>query len=78
MIDFASSYCILFCCVWLLSLRTRFISNERQKGSGSGGREGGEEMRRVEGKSKLSSGNIVRERNVFSINGKKGLFFKCQ
>jgi hypothetical protein len=34
---FASSYCVLFGRVWLLSLRSLFFTNERQKGSGPRG-----------------------------------------
>jgi hypothetical protein len=36
MMVFVFSYCILFCYVLLLSLRSLFFSNESQKGSGSG------------------------------------------
>ena len=36
---FASSYYILFCYGWLLSIRSLLFSDERQKGSGSGGDE---------------------------------------
>lgn len=37
MMAFALSYCILFCPVWLLSLRGSFISEGKQRKSRSGG-----------------------------------------
>lgn len=40
----ALSYRISFCHVCLLSLRTPFFSNEKQKGNGSGGWRGREEL----------------------------------
>ena len=53
------SYYILFCHVWLLSLRSLFFSNERQKGS----EHRGERMWGGTGRS------IVWESNLFSIKG---------
>lgn len=58
MIALASSYYILFCQVWLLSIRSLFFSKERQKEGGSGGEGGWEELGGVEEK-KLLSGYIV-------------------
>lgn len=44
---------ILLYFVLLLSLRSLFFSNERQKGSGSGGNGGGEELGGAEGREAL-------------------------
>ena len=64
MIVFASSYYILFCQVWLLSLRSLFFVNE-DRGSGSGGERAGEELGGVVGE-EIIIGIYCMRKNVFN------------
>ena len=52
-----------------LSLRSLFFSNERQRGSGSGGEEGGKELGGVEEGETVIRIYYVREESIF--NNKK-------
>lgn len=70
-IALASSY-ILFCHVWLLTLRNLFFSNERQKGSGSLWDKGSGEKLGEEDEGETVIGDILcDEKNLFSIKGKR-------
>jgi hypothetical protein len=63
-IIFVLSYNILFCYILLLSLRSLFFSNERQKRSGSEGREVGEELGEVEGAETISKIYYMRKESI--------------
>ena len=62
---FVLSYYILFCPVWLLSLSSLLFSKVRQKGSGSGGRGGGDKLGGIAGGKTVIGIYCMRKESIF-------------
>lgn len=69
MIVVALLYCHLFRHVCLLSLRSLFFFNERQKCTGTGGEGRGEGTRRVKGGETITRIHCKRKEDVFNKGG---------
>lgn len=75
MIAFASSYYILFCCVWLSSFRSLFFSNERWKGRVSREEENWRKNKRNRGRGNYNQETITWENNLFLIKENHEKYF---
>lgn len=73
MMVFASSNYILFCNIWLLSLRRLFSSRNRE-GADLEGRRGGEELGEAEG-GETNQYLCIRIKSICKSRGKKNLLF---
>ena len=67
MMVFASCYYVLFCCVWLVPLRTLFFSYERHKGRWIWkGRRDFEELGGIEGRGIIIAKSWIRKEYIFN------------
>jgi len=77
--DMIGGFHLIFCYFLLLSLRSLFFSNERQRGSGYGGEQRWEGIGRGRERENYNQNIfVVQERNIFNKKWKKYSVFKFQ